>query len=76
MGSIEEMYLPLTVYSPFELISLVFSTSKGWHKKVAQPPCRKNKKESNFTLELKTPAKLHTYSDEAREEVCKNVISH
>lgn len=31
---------PLTVYSPFELISLVFSTSRGWHKKVAQPPCR------------------------------------
>lgn len=31
---------PLTVYSPFELISLVFSTSRGWHNTVAQPPCR------------------------------------
>lgn len=29
----------LTVYSPLELISLVFSTSRGWHRKVAQPPC-------------------------------------
>lgn len=29
----------LTLYSPLELISLVFSTSSGWHRKVAQPPC-------------------------------------
>lgn len=48
---------PLTVYSPFEFISLVFITSRGWHKNVAQPPCRGTV--HHFTKE---PCKLYTHS--------------
>ncbi len=38
----EELKQNLTLYSPFEFISLVFTTSIGWQRTVAQPPCEEN----------------------------------
>ncbi len=38
----EESKQNLTLYSPFEFISLVFTTSIGWQRTVAQPPCEEN----------------------------------
>lgn len=73
---------PLTVYSPFELISLVFSTSRGWHKTVAQPPCRgtvhhcTEEPRKPTTDSQDTQIQADTYSNEAGQKVCEHVISH
>lgn len=68
-----------TVYSPFEFISLVFSTSRGWHKNVAQPPWKwadgdKQRKELCEHYTLTEP--LRTHSNEAGNKVCQDIISH
>lgn len=66
------------MYSPLELISLVFSTSRGWHRKVAQPPCGETAASPrvNGRVASGQGTGTITYSDEAGQEVREYVVAH
>lgn len=66
------------MYSPLELISLVFSTSRGWHRKVAQPPCGETAPSRHVKGRAAAGGRERpiTYGDEAGQEVCEYVVAH
>lgn len=71
----------LTPYSSFEFISLVLTTSSGWHRTVAHPPCAEKRKRcpiSENVVILHTLTYLQrrvTYCKHTGQEVCEDAVS-